>query len=373
METNKPFSEMNLNELEKCATKLYLEDYGFYFLYGTIAYMLGLNYKFHPVKPTRFEKLSNQELFSMFNHNEITEMPKTKQLELYSEVNKRICKVLQIVPSVFKEMKSHNIKTNPSKTKTTDDDEDELTTLMSTEACSNIISVNFEDVKYNEADSILSTIFHETYHSYQFQQLNDILNKNKNIDTDVLMANFQNVVVLCINGFPKNRKKFTTVENNTDSQQKIPHKDIVLGNRLKNSYFYDLLEVEANLFAENQIKKLVDKNILIDYGIRSAMDVDSSYFMVKNLTNHNIQREKHMLKKHIQLLKLSAKKYDAFLYDYERDFFKSMFDKITPKSIDDFYDKKASQMRISKNMFYYEKDSFNLGEEYEKIPLNEEL
>ena len=143
--------------------------------------------------------------------------------------------------------------------------------------------------------------------------------------------------------------------------------------RLNNDYCFDLTELEANLFENRMMNKLYDNQIIpMKDNVRSDIDIETSADFVSTFTNHNINKEKHLLKKYLSIIKDNYKNYEKYLLGNDIEVLESFLKNVTPKARDNYYDRKANELRSIKNLVYHEMDILGLGE-YCDLPLNENL
>lgn len=392
--------------LEAESNELYNSDFKFSLIVDVLENLLTPSYEYQPVEKTGYENVSNKTLFSIFNYPNFKNLPKKKILNLCSEVNKRICKTLQITPSVFVEMDSKN-SLNSNFENTNKNGKGNSMVYLLTDPYTNKVYLNFKFINAFEGDSIISSIFHETFHSYQLQQLNRMNKGEVDIDIDNLIANFQTLAIsshICFNNEMKAQKesektkaevkaekkaekerlkleKKTTFNGITFKeirQLKKPYRERSMEYRFNNDYYFDLCELEANLFANRMMNKLYDNQIIpMIKNTRSSIDLNTSAQFTLTFTNRNIEKEKHLLKTYLSIIKDNYKNYEKYLKGNDLEVLESFLENVTPKAIDDYYGRKSNELRSIKNLFYYEKDLLDLDEYYAKngmkLPLNENL
>ena len=384
--------------LEAGFTDLYNSDFKFCLIIDVLENLLTSNYEYKPVEKTGYENVSNKTLYNIFRYPKFKKFSKKKILNLFSEVNKRICKTLQISPSVFDEMTKEDAHNNNfENTNQNGASQGEGSVYFLSSLTTNKIAINFDCIKYLDYASLISCIFHETLHSYQMQQL-DRMNKGKlDIDIDNLIANFQTTVITSHIGFNneiksqlESKKTESEIKAEKDAEKEIkilkknatfkelrrlkkPYRERSMEYRLNNDYCFDLTELEANLFENRMMNKLYDNQIIpMKDNVRSDIDIETSADFVSTFTNHNINKEKHLLKKYLSLIKDNYKNYEKYLLGNDIEVLESFLKNVTPKAIDDYYDKKANELRSIKNLVYHEMDILGLGE-YCDLPLNENL
>lgn len=346
----------------KSYDELYNTDIEFNLLSNVIDDIFDYEYELKPVPDNHLDNISTKNLYYMFNSNKIINLPKHQQLKLFSEVNKRICKTLQIAPSVFKEatkFSSNYIKN----------------TAMYAMPYDNTIYVDFKNLKSYEPQSVLQIIFHETYHTYQFQTESNCAKGIVSKDTDNIISNFSDIVFNTLIDYDD----YTNENLNKNLNTELTPKQAKWLLRLNNDYFFNLPELEANLFASNMMKKLNDKGIVLySDNIRNFFNVEISANYAKFFTRHNIEKEKHLCKKYLSDLKHATEKYDYLLCDEYKNKFVKLFEVVTPKAIEDYYNNKASKMREEKSILFYEDSVANLKSFFEynmdiSFPDNEDI
>ena len=368
----------NANELEN----KYVSDLNFNILLNILTYVYDIEYKFYKVNKTNFEDYSTKSLYYLFNFNDLHNISRTKLLNLFTEINKRICKKLKITPSMFIDMDTKNKKF--AKLSPKNNDEDISSVFMECSCDSNTIFVNFKLLNEVDPISILSMILHETYHSYQIQHIYNELHYNAKIDEDNFIAYFQDLVVFSHKTFNNLQQFNNQVENNelaTDSTPKPRKKGQLkadrLIERLDNSYAFNLLELEANMFAHNIMQDLQDQQIISNYNANQCFNkLDTETVFANTYSKINFQREKHLLKTYLSNIKKSLKDNKDLLYDEEILALNDLFDIITPKAIDTYYNKKQEQLRTIKNVFYHEVTTKETDYDFNPdldIPFNEDI
>ncbi len=384
--------------LEVGFTDLYNSDFKFCLIIDVLENLLTSNYEYKPVEKTGYENVSNKTLYNIFRYPKFKKFSKKKILNLFSEVNKRICKTLQISPSVFVEMTKEDAHNNNfENTNQNGARQGEGSVYFLSSLTTNKIAINFDCIKYLDYASLISCIFHETLHSYQMQQL-DRMNKGElDIDIDNLIANFQTTVITSHIGFNneiksqlESKKTESEIKAEKDAEKEIkilkknatfkelrklkkPYRERSMEYRLNNDYCFDLSELEANLFENRMMNKLYDNQIIpMKDNVRSDIDIETSADFVSTFTNHNINKEKHLLKKYLSIIKDNYKNYEKYLLGNDIEVLESFLKNVTPKAIDDYYDRKANELRSIKNLVYHEMDILGLGE-YCDLPLNENL
>ena len=384
--------------LEEGFTDLYNSDFKFCLIIDVLENLLTSNYEYKPVEKTGYENVSNKTLYNIFRYPKFKKFSKKKILNLFSEVNKRICKTLQISPSVFVEMTKEDAHNNNfENTNQNGARQGEGSVYFLSSLTTNKIAINFDCIKYLDYASLISCIFHETLHSYQMQQL-DRMNKGElDIDIDNLIANFQTTVITSHIGFNneiksqlESKKTESEIKAEKDAEKEIkilkknatfkelrklkkPYRERSMEYRLNNDYCFDLSELEANLFENRMMNKLYDNQIIpMKDNVRSDIDIETSADFVSTFTNHNINKEKHLLKKYLSIIKDNYKNYEKYLLGNDIEVLESFLKNVTPKAIDDYYDRKANELRSIKNLVYHEMDILGLGE-YCDLPLNENL
>ncbi len=182
------------------------------------------------VEETKFKDWTFRDIVKQFDRSDFYKLPKEDIIALCSEVNQKIARKLKIQPSVVtythKFMNKEGVK-------------------MECYANKNKIEV------YNQPRNVsrhgygyLFSILHETYHSYQFEQLDNMLN-GLPFDKKCLIERANNII---------NEAKFFFASQNMNKKERN-EVDVFI-------YSTDLLETSANLFAYNMMNKLFERKYL---------------------------------------------------------------------------------------------------------------
>ena len=291
--------EGDLNEEDLKVAQEFIEtlkdekrEYDFDNLMSVYNALFEQDYTYSPVKETKYKDLTFRDVIKKFDNPKFHKLPKEDIVALCSEVNQKISKTLKIEPSNIKYV--HKLF-NPQGIQ------------MLCHGNQNVIEVIKHPGKYSSHGyNYLFNILHETYHSYQFQQI-DRFRKNLPFDKSCVIAKVNSIM---------NDVDLYHESANYDKKKKK--------NEIDYNYSVDLLETSANLFAYKMMGKLFERKYLTNeqaYNYNSA-STGSCLNLQMNFRDDNFDNIMKKAMKNFRRLENSKKffeKYFTDLFNYSMD------------------------------------------------------
>lgn len=195
------------------------------------ALRFGSEMEIEKAEKTKFYGANIRALIKEFNDGNFSTKSKEDIVALCSEIHQRLSKKLGVEPCkvVFKQNLPGIV-----------DD------VMNCSKDKNLISIYDTDLNLTGADYLFN-IIHETYHNYQNQNVNKMI-QGYAYDKNVLVSEMQEIV------------NESDLENNVYGTFDM---DAKKADKEKN-YFESLKEVEANLFAYDNMKKLQENGLIFN-------------------------------------------------------------------------------------------------------------
>lgn len=248
--------------------------------------VFAIKYKYLKVRDTKYKNWPFRDIIKQFDNKDFYALPEKDIRDLCSEVNQKVAHTLKILPSYIGFV----------------DKSDALNEDAQMECCNyknRIRITRLDDENPIHGYAYLYNILHETYHSYQFQQI-DRLMRNMPFDASCIIGNLNMVI---------NDTRFFYTSKNMDEDRK----------RECMSYQYntDLLETSANLFAYNMMKKLYEKKYLtneVAYEYNQSRLVDCMNFQL-NFTEDDISFLKEKTLKNFRTLESAKNRYISLFDD----------------------------------------------------------
>ncbi len=251
--------------------------------------IIDCDYKMDDVKETKYHKMTFRDVIKRFDDPNFYKLPKNEIVSLCSEVNQKIAQKLKIAPSVI-----------TYKRPLINRDRTQMLCFSRKNEIA-ILPTPRKDALHGYG--YLFNILHETYHSYQFQQL-DKMRKGLPFDCACLIGRVQNRV--------NEIKLYNSKKNLTRNEIKSLDQEI---------YCVDLLETEANLFAHKMLNKLYEKKYITNemaYNYNNSTSESFLKFQVY-FRDDDFERLKHDVKKNFRELSYSAKAYGKY-FDVNSNF-----------------------------------------------------
>lgn len=274
----------------------------------TYSTVIDSEYQMNDVKETKYKKMTFRDVIKRFDDPNFYKLPKSEIVALCSEVNQKIAQKLKIVPSVVAYKRPLINR--------------DMVRMLCYSRKNEIVIFHTPKKDVSHGYGYLFDILHETYHSYQFQQL-DKMRKGLSFDRACLIGRIQN----CINEIKlHNSKKYLTPDEIKNLDTEI--------------YCVDLLETEANLFAHRMLDKLYEKKYLTNempYNYNNSVSESYLKFQIY-FRDDDFNRLKHDVKKNFKELSYVSKAYSKYFDAGTNYNMKSILSLVSQENIDYYLD-----------------------------------
>ncbi len=268
--------------------------------------IIDCDYKMDDVKETKYHKMTFRDVIKRFDDPNFYKLPKNEIVALCSEVNQKIAQKLKIAPSVI-------VYKRPLINR-------DRTQMLCFSRKNEIAILPTPRKDALHGYGYLFNILHETYHSYQFQQL-DKMRKGLPFDCACLIGRVQNRV--------NEIKLYNSKKDLTRDEVKSLDQEI---------YCVDLLETEANLFAHRILNKLYEKKYITNEMAHNYNNSISESFLKFQIyfRDDDFDRLKHDVKKNFRQLSYSANAYKQY-FDADMNFNMNSILSLAPQENIDYY------------------------------------